>query len=109
MESFPFLIMKHGNQGDNYMILHLEKGTSAHQHGKFNAFTTLQLLSMFSFTTFNFCFSHLKTLTTPFNESVDKFLDKLRPLADGKSAVPMKSHLAGLTLDVISKVSSVST
>ena len=39
-----------------------------------------------------------------FNECADKFIEGLRPLADGKTTVPMKEHLAEVTLDVISKV-----
>jgi len=39
-----------------------------------------------------------------FNECVDKFIQGLRPLADGKTTVPMNEHLAEVTLDVISKV-----
>ena len=39
-----------------------------------------------------------------FNEGADKFIEGLRPLADGKTTVPMKEHLAEVTQDVISKV-----
>jgi len=39
-----------------------------------------------------------------FNECVDRFLARLRPLADGKTQVPMKIEFTDLTLDVISKV-----
>ena len=51
-------------------------------------------------------FSYLKTLMEPFNEVVDKFLDKLKPLADGATAVPMKTKFSELTLKVISKVAT---
>ena len=39
-----------------------------------------------------------------FGECVDKFLDKLKPLADGRTQVPMKKHIHNAALDVISKV-----
>jgi len=39
-----------------------------------------------------------------FSECADKIIERLRPLADGKTTVPMKEHLAEVTLDVISKV-----
>ena len=48
--------------------------------------------------------SYLKSLTPMFGECVDKFLDKLRPLADGRTQVPMKKHIHNAALDVISKV-----
>jgi len=35
---------------------------------------------------------------------VDRFLERLTPLADGKTQVPMKKELSMLTLDIISKV-----
>ena len=49
-------------------------------------------------------YSYLKSLVPSFNECADKFLEGLRPLADGKTTVPMKEHLAEVTQDVISKV-----
>ena len=48
--------------------------------------------------------SYLKSLVPTFGECVDKFLDRLRPLADGKTQVPMMKHIHTTTLDVISKV-----
>jgi len=48
--------------------------------------------------------SYLKSLVPSFNECADKLIERLRPLADGKTTVPMKDHLAEVTLDVISKV-----
>lgn len=48
--------------------------------------------------------SYLKTLLKPFNEIANEFLDKLKPLADGETKVPMKTHLGEFSLDVISKV-----
>eukprot|EP00731_Ephydatia_muelleri_P028814 Em0020g458a len=48
--------------------------------------------------------SSLKDLLPIFNECVDAFLEGLRPLADGKTEVPMKEALHEATLDVISKV-----
>ena len=49
--------------------------------------------------------SYLKTLLTPFNQMVKKFLDQIQPLADGNKTVPMKVHFGEFTQDVISKVS----
>ena len=49
--------------------------------------------------------SYLKTLLDPFNEMVNRFLDQIKPLADGEEAVPMKHHFGELTLNIISKVS----
>jgi len=43
-------------------------------------------------------------LVPSFNECADKFIEGLRPLADGKTIVPMKEHLAQVTADGISKV-----
>ena len=48
--------------------------------------------------------SYLKSLTPMFGECVDMFLDKLKPLADGRTQVPMKKHIHNAALDVISKV-----
>lgn len=48
--------------------------------------------------------SYLKTLLDPFNDMVNKFLDQIKPLADG-TTVPMKRHFGEFTLSVISKVS----
>ena len=47
---------------------------------------------------------NLNSLVPSFNECVDRFLARLRPLADGKTQVPMKIEFTDLTLDVISKV-----
>ena len=49
-------------------------------------------------------YSYLKSLVPSFNECADKFIQGLRPLADGKTTVPMKEHLAQVTEDAISKV-----
>ena len=49
-------------------------------------------------------YSYLKTLLKPFNEITNEFLEKLKPLADGDTKVPMKVHLGEFSLDVISKV-----
>ncbi len=48
--------------------------------------------------------SYLKSLLPSFNECTDKLLEGIRPLADGKTTVPMKQHLSEVTLNVISKV-----
>jgi hypothetical protein len=41
----------------------------------------------------------------PFNEMVSRFLEQIKPLADGEEAVLMKHHFGELTLNIISKVS----
>ena len=43
-------------------------------------------------------------LLKPFNEIVVKFLEQIKPLADGKTEVLMKVHFGEMTLNVISKV-----
>ncbi|XP_064405692.1 cholesterol 24-hydroxylase-like [Halichondria panicea] len=48
--------------------------------------------------------NYLKSLLPSFNECTDKLLEGIRPLADGKTTVPMKQHLSEVTLNVISKV-----
>ena len=48
--------------------------------------------------------SYLKGLIPIFNECVDQFLERLRPLADGKTQVPMKEEFAAVTMDIICKV-----
>ena len=42
-----------------------------------------------------------------FNSIVDDFLDKLKPLADGKTEVPMADHVKEFTLDVVNKVMKI--
>ena len=49
-------------------------------------------------------FSYLKTLLEPFNEIANNFIDRLKPLADGVTAVPMKTQFGEFFLKVISKV-----
>ena len=51
--------------------------------------------------------SHLRGLVPSFNSCVDVMINKLKPLADGKTEVPMKDILSNTTLDVISKVSEI--
>ena len=46
----------------------------------------------------------MKSLIPMFGEFVDTFLNQLRPLADGKTKVPMIQHFSIATVDVISKV-----
>ena len=45
----------------------------------------------------------------PFSEIVSKFIDQLKPLADGKSEIPMKVKFGEFTLDVISQVQRILT
>ena len=52
---------------------------------------------------YSFC-RYLKSLVTTFNESTSSIIEKLRPLADGKSVVPLTKYIQLLTFDVISKV-----
>ena len=52
-------------------------------------------------------YSHLRGLVPSFNSCVDIMVNKLRPLADGKTEVPMKDILSSTTLEVISKVSKI--
>ncbi len=51
--------------------------------------------------------SYLKGLVPSFNSLVDDFLEKLKPLADGKTVVPLKDHIQSFVLEVVSKVSKV--
>ena len=48
--------------------------------------------------------SYLEGILPAFNDSVDLFIEKLRPSADGVTPVLMKQHLSEVTMDVISKV-----
>ena len=48
--------------------------------------------------------SYLRSLVPAFNECVDWFLERLKPLADGKTQVPMGEEFANLTLNIISRV-----
>ena len=49
----------------------------------------------------------MKDLLPAFNECASIFLEKLRPLADGKKEVSMKEAFREIALDVISKVRSL--
>ena len=49
-------------------------------------------------------YSYLKGLIPGFNKCVDKFLQKLDPLADGKTRVPLVARFSEVSLDVLSKV-----
>ena len=42
-----------------------------------------------------------------FNEITNKFLDQLKPFADGASRVPIKLQFGEFVLDVLSKVKKV--
>ena len=48
--------------------------------------------------------SYLKGLVPDFNTLVDDFLEKLKPLADGQTVVPLKDHIRKFSLSVLSKV-----
>lgn len=51
---------------------------------------------------------HVHTLFQSVNVCVDAFLEKLKPLADGTTTVPIKPHLQNVFTEVISKVCSMS-
>ena len=51
-----------------------------------------------------FLISNLKTLLDPFNELASRFIEELRPKANGVETVPMKIKFGEFTLNVISKV-----
>ena len=49
----------------------------------------------------------MKTLLVPFNKETHKFIEQLKPLADGMTQVPMKLHFGDFVLSVISKVNHI--
>lgn len=55
-----------------------------------------------------FPYSYLEGILPAFNSCIDLYIEKLKPFADGVTPVPMKQHLAEVTLDVISKVLTIS-
>ena len=48
--------------------------------------------------------SYIKGLAPKFNMLVDDFLKKLKPLANGQTEVPLKDHIHGFVLTVVSEV-----
>ena len=52
----------------------------------------------------NFIHSYLKELIPTFNSIVDDHLQRLKPLADGETLVPMKDHICSFSLDIVCKV-----
>ena len=83
---------------------HEERSTTLHLIKRKHSITAVSIYIIIKFWgKYSLC-SYLKSLVPSFNECADKFLEGLRPLADGKTTVPMKAHLAEVTLDVISKV-----
>ena len=94
-----FLTMKLGSQEEKSMTLHLTKGD-------YVIYTmTIEVYEYWVLTCdISSCVcSYLKSLVPSFNECADKFIERLRPLADGKTTVPMKDHLAEVyTIDWIS-------
>lgn len=50
-------------------------------------------------------YSFLKSLVPKFNSLVDDSLEKLKPLADGKTIVPLSNHIRDFVLNVVSEVS----
>ena len=89
--------MKLGSQEEKSTALHLIKGTYSIPKASMKKY-------YFGNLSHSSLYSYLKSLVPSFNECADKFIQGLRPLADGKTTVPMKEHLAEVTLDVISKV-----
>jgi len=87
--------MKLGSQEEKSTALHLIKGTYSFPEASMKIYCVWSHSSLYSY---------LKSLVPSFNECADRFIGRLRPLADGKTTVPMKEHLAEVTLDVISKV-----
>ena len=86
--------MNHGDREEVSMILLSPKGS-------------FQLLTKYSHVICDspyFNNSYLKGLLPIFNECVDQFLERLRPLADGETQVPMKEEFAAVTMDIICKV-----
>jgi len=53
-------------------------------------------------------YSYLKSLVPTFNEYVGKLVEKLRPLADGRTQVPMKKELSMLIVSAVGKVMHMS-
>ena len=51
--------------------------------------------------------SYLKSLVPSFNECVDRLVAGLKPLADGRTSVPMTDQFSSVALDVISRVSNI--
>ena len=51
-----------------------------------------------------YIYSYLKTLVSTFNATITSVIDELRPLADGKTVVPLKKYIHNITLEIISKV-----
>ena len=49
-------------------------------------------------------FSYLQCLAPQFNACVNKLVDELKLLADGKTLVPFKKYMHQVTMDVISQV-----
>ena len=83
--------MKCGNLDENFMTHLSSEGTPfSKEHN--------------SIAIILFKYSSLKDLLPMFNECVNIFLEKLRPLADGKTEVSMKEAFHDVTLDAISKV-----
>jgi len=87
--------MKLGSQEEKSTALHLIKGTHSFPEASMKKYCVWSHSSLYRY---------LKSLVPSFNECADKFIQGLRPLADGKTTVPMKEHLAQVTEDAISKV-----
>ena len=90
-----FQTTRHGNLEGNFMTHHSSGGVPFRIDGRDGS-------NIF------FHYSSLKDFLPMFNEGVNTFLEKLRPLADGKTEVPMKEAFHEVALDVISKVRYIS-
>ena len=90
----PLWTMRHGSLEESCMILPSSEGALfGNMHDG-----VMSMLLLFVTR------SSLKELLPKFNECVDALLEKLRPLADGRTEVPMKEVFHEAALDVISKV-----
>ena len=97
--------MKNGDPEEVSTILLSPKGSLTFLT---NLICSFQPLTISNLVICDICYcaddSYLKGLIPIFNECVDQFLERLRPLADGKTQVPMKEEFAAVTMDVICKV-----
>jgi len=51
--------------------------------------------------------SYLKTLVEVFSETTTEMVNEIKPLADGKTVVPLKKYIRQLTMNIISRVSHI--
>jgi len=53
-----------------------------------------------------FCsfYSYLKTLVKTFSEITNNTINEMKPLADGKTEVPLKKYMLQLAMNILNKV-----